>query len=147
MSDRDRLESIRFFLKKNKTEFAKILGYSSPQSYTNYLSGSNNLSMKMIKALKKYDSRISIDWIIEGQGEMLTGGQSNNTQTIKNRDGTISNVTNNGSNTTIESSSSSIALETKVEHLTKEIEHLTKEVGHLTKMLEDKEEIIRLLKR
>ncbi len=140
MTDRDRLEEIRFFLKKNKTEFSKVLGYTTPQSYTSYLNGNNNLSMKMVRALKKHDSRISIDWILEGQGQMFVGGNSNNIQSITNKEGTISQVSNTGNNTSTNSSN-------ELELLKKDNIHLLKEIEHLRQSLKDKEEIIRLLKR
>lgn len=140
MTERERVEEVRLFFRFKKKEFAELLGHAYPQNYSNYLNGKSNLSIKMLKSIKEYNSNISTDWVLYGEGKMLIGGQSNNTQSIKNRDGTISNVSNNGNNTTVESSDSLELLQTKVEHL-------TKEVGHLNKMLEDKEEIIRLLKR
>lgn len=136
MTDRERVEEIRFFLKFNKKTFSEVLGYTTPQSYTSYLNGSNNLSMKMIKALKKYDSRISIDWIMEGQGEMLITGANSNSQKIINGDGNITQIAKNSNNTTNSNNSN-----------TMEIEYLKKENEQLKQAIKDKEEIIQLLKR
>ncbi|BDS12315.1 hypothetical protein [Aureispira anguillae] len=131
MSEIERVEEIRKFFNFNKKTFTKILGNSTPQSYTNFLNGTSGLSMKMIKALKDHDSRVNIDWILTGQGTMFIGGNEN-TQTISNKDGKISHIANNSHNTTAESS--------------KEVEYLKRENEHLKKALEDKDEIIRLLK-
>lgn len=83
MSEIERVEKIRYFLNLNKTEFSKILGYTTPQSYTNFLNGVNNLSMKMLKALKDYNRDISADWILEGQGSMLLSDNNPSTDDIK----------------------------------------------------------------
>lgn len=73
MTDIERIEEIRFFFKKNKTEFSKLLGYATPQSYTNFLNGGTNVSIKMLKALKQHNPNVSIDWIMYGQGNMILG--------------------------------------------------------------------------
>ncbi|WMX17108.1 hypothetical protein [Aureispira sp. CCB-E] len=138
MTERERVEEVRSFLKFNKKTFSEILGYTTPQSYTSYLNGSNNLSMKMVRALKKYNTQISIDWILEGQGQMLIKSSTNNIQSITNKEGTINQVSNTGNNTSV--SDTSEVLKVKLEHLIRENEHLRQS-------LEDKEEIIRLLKR
>jgi hypothetical protein len=144
MTDKERIEEVRFFFKKNKTEFSEILGYTTPQSYTNYLRGANNLSMKMVKALKQHDSRISIDWILEGQGQMLlkqSNGSSN--QSISNQNGIVSHVANNNNHNNNNSNNNNNTSTDKE----KELEYLRNENELLKKALEDKEEIIRLLKR
>ena len=52
MTERERIEVVRDYLGYNKTKFSKVLGYSTSQSYTNYLGGGSNLSLKAIKSLK-----------------------------------------------------------------------------------------------
>lgn len=94
---------------------------------------------KVVNILHSYPE-INPVWLLTGDGEMLKKNQGNSTQTIKNRNGIISQVTNNSRDTSVERSDSLELLQNKVEHLTKENEQLKKS-------LEDKEEIIRLLKR
>lgn len=147
MSDRERLENLRFFLKKNKTEFSKVLGYTTSQSYTNYLSGSSNLSMKMIKALKKHDSRVSIDWLLEGQGQMLLNNESSSNSKNIYGDG---NNTQVGHNNELNSNSNNVSVNStnnELEYLKKEIQSLNKEIKSLNQVIESKDEIIQLLKR
>ncbi|BDS10939.1 ATG16 family protein [Aureispira anguillae] len=124
MTDRERLENLRFFFKKNKTEFSKILGYTTSQSYTNYLSGSNNLSMKMVKTLKEHDPRINIDWILSGQGEML-----------------LSNAPQNTTTTTEQAENS------RIELLKKEIQHLNEKLKDKEERLKDKDKLIAILEK
>jgi len=83
MTEKERIEEVRVFFKITKKEFSDVLGYSSSQSYTNYLNGSNSLSMKMVRALKKYDSRINLNWLLEGEGNMLL---LENSTPVKNDD-------------------------------------------------------------
>ena len=136
MTEKERIESIRFHLKKNKTEFAKALGYTNPQSYTSYLGGKSGVSIKMIKSLKDYDPQISIDWILNGQGQMLLNNDISNQQKIINGDGNITQIAKNSNNTTNSNNSN-----------TMEIEYLKKENEQLKQAIKDKEEIIQLLKR
>jgi len=148
MSDRERLESLRFFFKKNKTEFSKILGYSTSQSYTNYLSGSNNLSMKMVKALKEYDSRVSIDWIIEGQGEMLLNSGNLHHQKIINGDNNNTQVgdfnnSDNSNNKNISVNSNN----KEIEYLQSKIELLEQSLKDKDERLKDKERLISMLEK
>ncbi|BDS10834.1 hypothetical protein [Aureispira anguillae] len=114
MSERERIEKIRFYLNLNKTSFAKVLGYTTPQSYTSYLNGSNNLSMRMVKAIKKHSPDISFDWILNGQGEML-----------------ISKSQSEPSNSIIS---------TEIEQLKNKIEFLEKSLEDKEERLKDKEE-------
>jgi hypothetical protein len=143
MSERERVEEVRLFLGFNKTKFSKILGYSTPQSYTNYLSSGNNLSMKMVKALKAYDSRISLDWLLEGQGQMLLSSGNLHSHKIINGnnnhahigDNTKSNINSNNSNTT------------DVVSLKKEIEGLKKEIKSQDKVIKSQEKLIAMLEK
>lgn len=140
MTERERVEEVRLFFRLKKKEFAELLGHAYPQNYSNYLKGKSNLSIKMLKSIKEHNSNINTDWLLYGEGQMLTGRSSVNSQNITNNDGTISQISNNGDNTTINNSNELGILKNEVVHLRKEIEHLKKS-------LEDKEEIIRLLKR
>lgn len=134
MSEKERVEEVRIFLGFNKTKFSEILGYSTPQSYTNYLSGGNNLSLKMIKALKTYDSRISIDWLLYGQGQMIISSIHNkNSQVVTSNKGIVSQV-NDSHNKHHATTDNKTNL-------------LQREVEYLKQMLEAKEEIIQLLKK
>jgi hypothetical protein len=133
MTEKERVESVRFFLEKNKTEFAKVLGYTTPQSYTSYLSGKSSASIKMIKSLVQHDKRFNINWILFGHGQMLIEESSSNTQNINNKNGIVSQVANNSHNSTADKG--------------KELEYLQNENELLKKALKDKEEIIQLLKR
>lgn len=151
MSDRERLENLRFFLKKNKTEFSKVLGYTTSQSYTNYLSGSSNLSMKMIKALKQHDSRISVDWLLEGQGQMLLNNEDSNNPKNIYGDG---NNTQVGHNNELNSNSKNNSNVTEMELLKKENKSLNKEIKSLNRVIEskdsqlkDKERLISILEK
>ncbi|WP_052599751.1 helix-turn-helix transcriptional regulator [Aureispira sp. CCB-QB1] len=138
MTERERVEEVRLFFRFKKKEFAELLGHAYPQNYSNYLNGKSNLSIKMLKSIKEYNSNISTDWILYGQGQMLIKSNTNNIQSITNKEGTINQVSNTGNNTSV--SNTSEVLKVKLEHLIRENEHLRQS-------LEDKEEIIRLLKR
>ena len=81
MSDIERVEKIREFLKLNKKVFSEILGYSHPQSYTKYLSGSNSLSFNALTSLKEYNNDIDINWVLTGQGSMLLSENGNSAET------------------------------------------------------------------
>lgn len=129
MTEKERIESVRFFLKKNKTEFAKVLGYTTPQSYTSYLSGKSSASIKMIKSLVKHDNRFNINWILFGQGQMLLNNDISNQQKIINGDANHAQIGDNNNNT-INSNNSN----------TKEIEYLKKEIELLKQSLKDKDE-------
>lgn len=125
MSEIERVEKVRSFLGFNKGEFSKKLKYSTPQSYTNYLTGNSNLSLRALKALKKYDSRISLDWILTGQGNMLNGEL---------------NGTGDENSISKKDKSSKKELESKIALLEQEVEHLKVR-------LKDKEAIIELLRK
>jgi predicted RNase H-like nuclease (RuvC/YqgF family) len=137
MTDRERVEHIRIFLGLNKTAFSKVLGYTTPQSYTSYLNGSNNLSMKMIKALTKHDSRISIDWVLKGQGQMLLNNDISNQQKVINGDSNHAQIGDNN-NSSINSNNNSN---------TKEIEYLKKEIESLNKVIKSQERLISMLEK
>jgi len=136
MSEKERVEEIRLFLGFNKTKFSKILGYTTPQSYTNYLSGGNNLSMKMVKALKNHDSRISMDWLLEDQGQMLLNNVNSNNEKKINGDGNFTQVANN-SNNTINSNNSN----------TTEVEYLKGKIDDLNKVIKSQEKLIAMFEK
>lgn len=140
MAEKERIEEIRIFFKFNKKTFSEVLGYAYAQNYTNFLSGGSKLSMKMIRGLKEYDSRINIDWILTGQGQMLinTLNGGNNVQKIKNNDGNVTQVNDSHNNFNTKTNSTD---------LERENSFLKKENEHLKQMLEAKEEIIQLLKK
>lgn len=144
MSERERVEEVRLFLGFNKTKFSKILGYSTPQSYTNYLSSGNNLSMKMVKALKAYDSRISLDWLLEGQGQMLLSNENLHNQKIINGDNNHAQIGDNNNNTINSNNNSNT---TEVEYLKKEIESLKKEIKSQDKAIKSQEKLISILEK
>ena len=125
MSEIERVEKVRSFLGFNKGEFSKKLKYSTPQSYTNYLTGNSNLSLRALKALKKHDNRISLDWILTGQGTML----------------------NDAVHSEIEETSSSKKDKSSKKELESKIALLEQENKFLKEKLEDKEAIIELLKK
>lgn len=131
MTEKERIEEIRFFLKKNKTEFAKVLGYTTPQSYTNYLSSNGgSVSIKMLRALKDYEPRISVDWILNGHGQMLLNNDIFDLEKIINGDGNNTQVGHfTNSDTNISTGSNN-----------KEIEYLKKEIEHLKVVIEEKEQ-------
>lgn len=145
MPEKERIEEIRFFLKKNKTEFAKILGYKTPQSYTSYLSGKSSVSMNMIKALKEYDNRFNLNWILTGQGQMLLDLESNNNrvQNIDTNQGVITQMDGN-SNVNYKTNDTSNKDCSKLEI---ENNHLKIEIELLKKSLTDKERLISLLEK
>jgi len=143
MTEKERIESIRFYFKKNKTEFAKALGYTNPQSYTSYLGGKRGVSIKMIKSLKDYDPRISIDWILNGQGQMLLNNDSSNQQKIINGDANHAQIGDNNNNT-INSNNSNT---NEIELFKNKIESLTKEVESLNKVITSQERLITVLEK
>jgi hypothetical protein len=150
MTDKERIEHIRIFLGLNKTAFSKVLGYTTPQSYTSYLNGSNNLSMKMIKALIRHDPKISIDWILKGQGQMLLNNETSTDQKIINGDGDNTQLGdfNNSDNKSVNSNNKEIeylkaALKDKDERLKDKDERLKDK----DERLKDKEELITILKK
>lgn len=114
---------MRLFFRLKKKEFAELLGHAYPQNYNNYLKGKSNLSIKMLKSIKEHNFKINTDWLLYGEGQMLTGKSSVNSQNITNNDGTISQISNNGDNTTINNSDELGILKNEVVHLRKEIEH------------------------
>lgn len=133
MSEIERVEEIRNFLKFNKKTFTKILGNSTPQSYTNFLNGTSNLSMRMINGLIKHDPRLNINWILTGQGQMLLNNDTSKETEILNgevKDVQIKYINNKNTDSN-----------------TKEVEYLKKEIELLKQSLKDKEELITMLKK
>lgn len=149
MVEKERVEEIRFFLKKNKTEFAKVLGYTTPQSYTNYQSSNGgSISIKMIRALKDYDSRISTDWILTGQGQMLLNNESSSNSKNIYGDGNNTQIGhfNNSSN----SDNKNISVNSnnnELELLKKENKSLNKEIKSLNRVIESQEKLISVLEK
>lgn len=120
MSENKRIESLREALGLNKKSFSEVLGYSTPQSYTNYINRNRSVSIKMLRALTEYNKLVNINWILTGEGDMfLKGTQSS------------SNINTSGS-----SRNSTCA----------DVESLKDKIELLEKSLKDKEEIIRLMK-
>jgi uncharacterized small protein (DUF1192 family) len=134
MPERERVEEIRIFFKFNKKTFAEVLGYAYSQNYTNFLGGSSNLSMKMIKGLKEYDSRININWILTGEGQMLLSSDNSNNQKIIN--GNNNNTQLGDFNNSDNSNNKNISVNSN----NKEIKYLQKEIEHLKAALKEKEE-------
>lgn len=83
MLENERIEKIRKALNLNKKSFAEVLGYSTPQSYTNYINRNRSVSIKMLRALTAYNDEINIHWILTGKGEMFIDpdGNSRNSST------------------------------------------------------------------
>ncbi len=137
MTDRERIEHVRIFLGLNKTAFSKILGYTTPQSYTSYLSGKSGVSINMIKSLINHNPKISIDWVLKGQGQMLLNSDISNQEKIINGDGNNTQVGHfTNSDTNINTGSNN-----------KEIEYLKKEIELLKQSLKDKERLISVLEK
>lgn len=144
MSERERVEEVRIFFKFNKKTFAEVLGYAYSQNYTNFLGGTSNLSIKMIKGLKEYDSRIDINWILTGEGQMLLSSDNSNHQKIINGDG---NNTQVGHNSEFKNNNSINSNTKEVEYLKDKIEFLEKALEEKDERLKDKEELITILKK
>ncbi|WMX12423.1 hypothetical protein [Aureispira sp. CCB-E] len=137
MTDRERIEHVRIFLGLNKTAFSKILGYTTPQSYTSYLSGKSGVSINMIKSLINHNPKISIDWVLKGQGQMLLNSDISSQEKIINGDGNNTQVGHfTNSDTNINTGSNN-----------KEIEYLKKEIELLKQSLKDKERLISVLEK
>lgn len=77
MLENERIEEIRKALDLNKKSFAEVLGYSTPQSYTNYINRNQSVSIKMLRALTEYNDQINAHWILTGKGEMLINTEGN----------------------------------------------------------------------
>jgi hypothetical protein len=148
MTDRERLEHIRIFLGLNKTSFSKVLGYTTPQSYTSYLSGKSGVSINMIKALIKHNPKISIDWVLKGQGQMLLNNESSNNQKIINGD---SNKTQIGDfNNSDNSNNKNISVNSnnkEIEYLKAALKDKDERLKDKDERLKDKDELITLLKK
>ncbi|WP_052592174.1 hypothetical protein [Aureispira sp. CCB-QB1] len=144
MTERERIEEVRKFLKLKKKEFAELLGYAYSQNYTNYLNGSSNLSIKMLRAIKDHIPNINADWILSGQGTMFLNSNTStsNNQKIINRDGHISHIANNSHN----NNKINIPDTQDIESLKREIKSLNKIIKSQESQLNDKDEIIKLLK-
>lgn len=99
MTEIERLEKVRFFLKKNKGEFAAILGYKNPQNYTSFLSGKTRLTLNMMKALKTHCNQINTNWLLWEEGPMLLPQTSITDSKTITGNHTQATVTGNISNT------------------------------------------------
>lgn len=117
MSEIERLEQIRFFLKKEKKEFASLLGYKYAQNYTAVLAGRTSISIKVINAIKEADERISIDWLLWGQGNMLLPQSTITDSKTITGDHTQATVTGNISNTNNTTSSTTKHIELLLERI------------------------------
>ncbi len=92
-----RLRTFADYLLDNKIvrtqkEFAEILGKSQSQ-ITNYLSGKDNFSKKIVMQIQKKFPSLNEDWLEDGVGEMLKNFQT--TGDIRGKDN-IANVHHNG---------------------------------------------------
>lgn len=140
MNETERLEEIRFFFKKNKTDFANLLGYKYAQNYTAVLAGRTSISIKVINAIKEADERISIDWLLWGQGSMLLPQSSIIDSKTITGDHTQATVTGNISNTNNTTSSTT----KHIELLQERIKDKETNIKTLQKLLESKEITISL---
>lgn len=155
MTEIERVEELRLFFKFNKKTFAEVLGYAYSQNYTSFLNGKSKISMKMIKGLKEYDPRISIDWILTGQGSMLLGSLESKDQTIINNDGSIAQVgdfsnsdNSNNKNIKLNSNTNQIELlKNKIEFLEKALEDKEARLKDKEERLKDKDRIISMLEK
>jgi transcriptional regulator with XRE-family HTH domain len=71
-----RLREIRKFLNLNQKDFCEFIGIPRQNSLSMYENDKNefndNLKLKLVKAIKeKYEKRISLDWLITGNGDMF----------------------------------------------------------------------------
>lgn len=147
MSEKERIEEIRSYLKFNKKTFSEILGYTYPQQYTKYLNGTNSLSIKAIKALIKHNNQFNINWVLTGEGNMfisnaqkIINGDNNDTQI-----GHIRNTSNsNNKNININSHANEIELlKSKIEFLEKALEDKDERIKDKDERLKDREEQLR----
>ena len=95
----------------------------------------------MIKALIKHDPKISIDWVLKGQGQMLLSSENSNHQKIINGDGNNTQVGNfnnsdNSNNKNISTNSNN-----------KKIKYLKAALKEKDERIKDKEELITMLKK
>jgi hypothetical protein len=151
MNEKERVESIRTFLKFNKKTFSEVLGYTYSQHYTKYLGGTISLSVKAIKSLVEYDKRFNINWILTGEGEMLLNNESSSNSKNIYGDG---NNTQVGHNNELNSNSNNNSNVTEIELLKKENKSLNKEIKSLNRVIEskdsqlkDKERLISILEK
>ena len=101
------------------------------------LRGANNLSMKMVKALKKHDSSVSVDWLLEGQGQMLLNNESSSNS--KNIYGDGNNIEVGHFNELNSNSKNNVNVT--------EIELLKKENKSLNRVIESQEKLISVLEK
>lgn len=141
MTEIERFEEVRFFFKKNKKDFAELLGYKNSQTYTNILSGNTSISMKAMHALKKLNNAISIDWLLWGQGNMLLSSPSITDQKIMNGDHTQATITGNITNN---SKDASLFDKKHVEFLEEKIKDKEINIKTLQEFLESKKITINL---
>lgn len=143
MTERERIEEVRKFLKFKKKEFAELLGYAFSQNYTNYLNGSSNLSIKMLRAIKTHIPTINSDWILSGNGKMFLSDQTSPSQKIINGDNNHAQIGDNSKNT-INSNNSNTK---EVEYLKSKIDDLNKVIKTQEAQLKDKERLISMLEK
>ena len=132
MLEIERIEQVREHLKINKKKFSEILGFANSQSYTNLLS-KTKVPLSLIRALKKYEPRLSLDWIFYGDGRMFLNSSS--TSLVNEALGVY------------KTSDKERTKETQIAHLKKRIEDLECLKRSLEKNLLDKDKIIALLEK
>lgn len=142
MTERERVEEVRKFLNFKKKDFAELLGYAYPQNYSSYLNGKTNLSINMLRAIKNHAPNVNSDWILSGEGKMFLSDHSSQNQKIINGDGNITQVANNSHN----NNNINTANAKDIELLKKEIKNLNRIIKSQESQLNDKDEIIKLLK-
>jgi hypothetical protein len=144
MTEIKRLEEVRFFLKKEKNEFSTLLGYKYSQNYTSLLSGKTGISLKVINAIKKADSRISIDWLLWGQGSMLLSGTTNNDN--KTTNGNNNQTTFNGTINHTSDQTAAMIQAQQLAHLKQRIKDKDIYIKSLEELLASQKETTQLYK-
>lgn len=68
----ERIKQIRdFFANGSNNEFAQLMG-EKPNTTSNWVSGSRNIGIDVIEKIKKNLPSVNIDWLISGEGDMIS---------------------------------------------------------------------------
>ena len=135
MSVSNRLRKYLFETKKNVTQLANEIGVT-PSAFNKVVKGEGLPSSKVLTPLAKLG--VNINWLLTGEGEMLSKkALTKEEQKIINQ-GTISSI---GNNNNIENKTINETIQSK------EIVHLKETIEQLKAQLKDKELIIKLLNK
>lgn len=150
MSERERIEKVRNFFRFNKKTFSELLGYTRSQSYTNYLGGASNLSLKAVKLLLEYDDNINGHWILTGVGSMLLNSSTSDNSKIINGDRNNVQVGNNNEfrgNNHNNSDREANILTKKIELLEQRIKDKDVVITAKDELIKNKNKLIQLLEK